>query len=95
MSTTQAPYAATQQEIFAKWTTAELKVRTHPAGRFSIATDVVGPRADRTGAAQPAYPVTALVQQKDGYGVMSAMLSLITNMRTANGDGPLNNQYYA
>lgn len=39
--------------------------------------------------------MTALDQQKDGYGVMSAMLTLITNMRTANGDGPLNNQYYA
>ncbi|MBO7887836.1 peptidase M66 [Burkholderia pseudomallei] len=95
LSTTQAPDAATQQEIFAKWPTAELKVRTHPAGRFSLATVVVGPRADRTGAAQPAYPVTALDQQKDGYGVMSAMLTLITNMRTANGDGPLNDQYYA
>ncbi|KGS02372.1 M66 family metalloprotease [Burkholderia sp. ABCPW 111] len=95
LSATQAPDAATQQEISAKWPTSDVKVRTHPAGRFSLATVVVGPRADRAGAAQPAYAVTALDQQKDGYGVMSAMLTLISSMRTANGDGALNDQYYA
>ncbi|KVZ43654.1 M66 family metalloprotease [Burkholderia ubonensis] len=95
LSTTQMPDAATQQEIFAKWPAAHVNIRTHPAGPMTLSTVVIGPRTDSSGVAQPAYPVSALDQQKDSFGVMGTMLELVTNMRLANGESAINNQYYA
>ncbi|WP_084187088.1 M66 family metalloprotease [Andreprevotia chitinilytica] len=94
-ATTKAPDAATQLEMFAKWPAASLNVQTHAIGRVNWPSLVVGPRADSNSVNQPAYAVTSMDQQKDGFGVMSAVLSLIQSIRAANGDGGTDNQYYA
>lgn len=94
-ATTKAPDAATQKEIFAKWPISALNAVNHPIGRVFLSSLVIAPRPDKAGVDQPAYVVTAMSQQKDGYAVMSAVLGLIQQLRDANGDGPTNNQYYA
>lgn len=95
LSTVKAPDAVTQQEMFAKWPVSALTAANHPIGRVSWPSMVIGPRTDSANVAQPAYVVTAMSQQKEGYAVMSSVLSLIQSLRNANGEGPTNNQYYA
>ncbi|WP_296223831.1 M66 family metalloprotease [Ralstonia sp. UBA689] len=95
LSSVRAPDTATQQEIFAKWPVSALKATNHPIGRVAWSNLVIGPRNDRNNVAQPAYAMTAMNQQQDGYAVMSAVLSLIGGLRAANGESPTNNQYYA
>lgn len=95
LSSVGAPDAATQQEIFAKWPVSVLNATNHPIGRVAWSNLVIGPRNDRNNVAQPAYTMTAMNQQQDGYAVMSAVLSLIGGLRAANGESPTNNQYYA
>ncbi len=95
LSTTKAPDAVTQQEILAKWPVSALSATNHSVGRVSWSNMVIAPRTDSAGVAQPAYVVTAMSQQKEGYAVMSSVLSLIQGLRSANGEGPTNNQYYA
>jgi hypothetical protein len=95
LSAVQAPPDATVQEIFAKWPVSSVVAKNHPAARAIWPSVVIGPRADRNGTQQPAYVVTAAEQQKDGYAVMSSVLSILTALRAANGEGPGPNQYYA
>jgi hypothetical protein len=93
-SATKVPDTVTQQEIFAKWPVASLNAVNHPIGRVSWSSVVIPPRTDSTNVAQPAYTVTAMSQQKDGYAVMGALLSLAQGLRSANGEDATNNQYY-
>lgn len=95
LSVAKAPDAVTQQEIFAKWPVSALSATNHPIGRVSWSNVVIAPRVDSAGVAQAAYVVSAMSQQKEGYAVMSSLLSLIQGLRSANGEGPTNNQYYA
>lgn len=95
LSAVRVPDTGTQQEIFAKWPVSALAAVNHPIGRVSWSSVVVAPRTDSANTAQPAYVVTAMSQQKETYAVMSAVLSLIQNLRNANGEGATNNQYYA
>ncbi|WP_175743478.1 M66 family metalloprotease [Burkholderia ambifaria] len=89
------PNETTQDEIFAKWPFSSVNTYTHAAGYFTLPYLVVGPRQDASRTPQPAYGITSMDQQKDGYGTMSAVLSMIQAMRIANGEGDTNNQYYA
>ncbi|OXJ22578.1 peptidase M66 [Burkholderia sp. HI2714] len=89
------PNEKTQSELFAKWPFSSVNIYTHAAGYFSLPYLVVSPRQDASGTPQAAYGITSMDQQKDGYGTMSAVLSMIQAMRIANGEGDINNQYYA
>ncbi|KVP76742.1 peptidase M66 [Burkholderia ubonensis] len=89
------PNEKTRNEVFAKWPFSSVNIYTHAARYFALPYLVVGPRQDRSGTPQPAYGITSMDQQKDGYGTMSAVLSMIQAMRIANGEGDTNNQYYA
>ncbi|MXN76920.1 peptidase M66 [Burkholderia sp. 4701] len=95
LSSVKAPDTATQQEIFAKWPVSALNVTNHPLGRVVWSNLVIGPRSDSQNVAQPAYAMTAMNQQKDGYAVMTAVLDLIGGLRAANGESATNNQYYS
>lgn len=91
-SVTKAPSVAQQNELFARWPVSKLRVET--IGRVDWPSLVIPPRADSGGTAQPAYVITSMDQQKEGYAAMSATLGLLQKFRDANGDGPTNNQYY-
>ncbi|MFL6660377.1 MAG: M66 family metalloprotease [Massilia sp.] len=90
---TKAPSAAQQDELLAKLPLSKLQVDT--VGRIDWSNLVVPPRADSAGLAQPAYVLTSMDQQKDGYAAMSAVLDLLGGIRSANGEGPTSNAYYA
>ena len=92
-SVTKAPTLAQQLEMAAKWPVAKLHVES--IGPINWPSLVVRPRSDSAGVAQPAYVLTSMDQQKDGYASMSAILGLLDGYRNANGEGPTNNQYYA
>ncbi len=91
-SAAKAPTLAQQLEMAAKWPVAKLHVET--IGRADWPSLVVRPRADSAGVAQPAYVLTSMDQQKDGFAALSAVLGLLDGYRNANGEGPTNNQYY-
>lgn len=92
-SVTKAPSAARQAELQSKWPVASLTVNT--IGRFDWPSLTVGPRNDSAGTPQPAYLLTSMDQQKDGFAAMSAVLGMLAKYREANGDDATNNQYYA
>jgi hypothetical protein len=89
-SQTAAPDAATRDEYFAKHPISDLQMVNHPAQKVTWPYIVVGPRQGR-----PAQKVLYKEQQGDGYAVMSAILTVLGHMRTANADAVMNNQYYA
>jgi hypothetical protein len=89
-SQTQAPDAATQREMFAKWPISTLNAQNHPAKRVNWPYVVISPRSG-----QAAYTVTTPAEQKDGFANMSAVLNILGQIRQANGDGSTANQYYA
>lgn len=89
-SLTAEPDEATRKELYAKWPVAELEVVNHPAKKVEWEYIIVGPRQGRA-----AQRVTYKEQQGDGYAVMSAVLDTLGAVRSANGDGPTGNQYYA
>ena len=95
LSVAGLPNASTQLEIAAKWPVAALHAQNHAIGRISWPTLVIPPRADSGGTSQPAYAISSMDQQKDGFAVLSATLSLLQKFRAANGDSATNNQYYA
>lgn len=95
LSETGAPPADAVQELFAKWPVSTLTAANHPAQRVSWPTVVIPPRSDSAGTAQPAYLVSNASQQKDGFAVLSAVLSVLGGLRNANGESPLAVQYYA
>jgi hypothetical protein len=91
-SAIKTPSAAQQAELLAKWPVAKLTVDT--IGRADWPSVVIPPRADSAGTARPAYVITSMDQQKDGFAAMSAVLGLLAKYREANGEGATNNQYY-
>lgn len=78
-----------QLEYAAKHPLSSVSIRQHPAGKIEWPYIVVGPRGGR-----PAQRVTYKEEQGDGYAVMSAVLNVMGGMRGANGEAPLNNQYF-
>jgi hypothetical protein len=92
-SVTRAPTEVRQAEFLAKLPIAKLQVNA--IGRIDWPRLVVPPRSDSAGIKQPAYVLTSMDQQKDGYAAMGAVLGLIGGMKSANGEGPTNNAYYA
>lgn len=95
LSQTGTPPADAVAEMFAKWPIASLSIANHPAGRISWPTLVISPRSDSSGTAQPAYVISNGNQQKDGFAAMNSVLSILRQIKTANGEGPLSAQYYA
>lgn len=89
-SNVQAPDAATQQEMLAKWPISSLNAQNHAAQRVDWPYLVISPRSG-----QAAYTVTTPSEQKDGFANMSAVLNILGQLRQANGDGGTANQYYA
>jgi Peptidase M66 len=87
---TTAPDVATRDEYFAKHPISDLQMVNHPAQKVTWPYIVVGPRQGR-----PAQKVLYKEQQGDGFAVMSAVLNVLSNMRKANADASMNNQYYA
>ncbi len=97
-----APPLAVQNEVFAKWPVAKLNAANHPIGRIDLPDLVLRPGMSTANnpagvpvAAQPAYVITSMNQQRDSYGVMGAVLSMIGQIRAANGESSTNNQYYS
>ena len=95
LSATGAPPADAVREMLAKWPAATLNAGNHPAGKVVWPTLVIAPRTDSNGVAQPAYIASSTNDYKDGFAGMSAQYSQLAQLRDANGDGPLANQYYA
>ena len=81
---------ATTDEYFAKHPFADLQIKNHAAQKIVWPYIIVEPRQGRA-----AQKVEYKEQQGDGYAVMSAILDTLGAMRNANGDGPINNHYYA
>lgn len=94
LANVQAPTAAAQNDIYDKWPVSDLKIKPFNGGRIDLPTLVVSPRTDKAGAAQPAYLLSNMDQQREGYAAMSAALNLLKRMREANGEGATNNLYY-
>ncbi len=84
------PDKATQDEYFAKHPFAKFNIVNHAAGKIIWPYIVVGPREGRS-----AKKVDYKEQQGDTFAVMSAVLDTLQAIRSANGDKPLNVQYYA
>jgi hypothetical protein len=91
----KAPSAAVQQELVAKWPVASLQATTHSVGRVDLDRVVVAPRSNAAGVPQPAYVLTSMEQQREGYAAMDSVLRLLRQLREANGEAGTNNQYYA
>jgi Peptidase M66 len=89
-SQTAAPDQATRDEYFAKHPISNLQMVNHPAQKIVWPYIIVGPRQGRA-----AQKVLYKEQQGDSYAVMSAVLDVLRSMRDANGDSPMNSQYYA
>jgi Peptidase M66 len=87
---TAVPDQATQDEYFAKHPISDIQMVNHPAQKVVWPYIVVAPRL---GSA--AQRVTYKEQQNESFSVMSAVLKVLRGIREANGDSPLNNQYYA
>ena len=85
-----APDQATKDAYFARHPVSELEMVNHPAKKIEWDHMIVPPRKGKA-----AYKITNKNQQKDGYDTMDAVLKTLQKMRSANGDGPLANQYYA
>jgi hypothetical protein len=80
----------TTDEYFAKHPFADLSIKNHTAQKIIWPYIIVGPREGRA-----VQKVEYAEGQGDGYAVMSAILDTLGAMREANGDGPINRQYYA
>ncbi len=91
-SVTSAPTLAQQSELHAVLPVS--KVKANAPARIDWPSMVIPPRDDKNGFPQPAYVITAIEQQKEGYAVMAAALELLEDIKAANGDGPMNYQYY-
>jgi Peptidase M66 len=90
LSRTATADQATRDEYFAKHPFASLSIKNHAAQKIVWPYIVVGPRQGRA-----AQKVGYAEQQGDAYATMSAVLDTLNAMREANGDGPINRQYYA
>jgi hypothetical protein len=87
--------AATKSELLAKWPISSLDIGRHPIGKTTMDKLVISPRTDSAGVAQPAYVVTNMDQQKEGYAVMDSVLRMTSKIRDANGEDSLSTLYYA
>lgn len=94
LSAVGTPDAATVAALHATWPVSTLDVANHPAGKAVWPTVVVAPRADGGGTARAAYVAGSTADYKDGFAGMSATLSALGALRNANGEGPLDVQYY-
>jgi hypothetical protein len=90
LSQTATADQATTDEYFAKHPFADLQIKNHAAQKIVWPYIIVEPRQGRA-----AQKVEYKEQQGDGYAVMSAILDTLGAMRNANGDGLINNHYYA
>ncbi len=81
----------TAEELFAKWPVATLVAQNHPARQISWPTLVIGPR----GAGQPAYVARNTDDERAGFEIMGAALSVLGGLLQANGEAPGPYQYYA
>ena len=87
--------ASVKADLAAAWPISRLQMGTHPAKRAIWPDLVVAPRVDTGGLPQPAYRLAGLEQQRDDFAAMSSVLTILTGIRAANGEGPTNTQYYA
>jgi hypothetical protein len=90
IAVTAKPDAASTTELYQKWAIGKVNFLQHPAGRVAWPAIVVGPREGK-----PAMQVHNADEQQDGFAVMSAVLSTLSALRSANGEASTNNQYYA
>ena len=96
LSLTSKPDEATRLEYLAKHPFSDLQAVNHPAGKLVWPYIVLKPNGT-VPALKATYKeqATEAPQSRDGFAVMSAVLDVLTALRRANGDEPLNNQYYA
>jgi hypothetical protein len=94
LSVVGAPDAATKTALHATWPVAKLAVADHPAGKAVWPTLVIPPRADSGGTSRAAYVAASADDYMDGFAGMGATLSALGALRVANGEGPLDVQYY-
>jgi len=87
---TLEPSVSAVQEIHTIWPVSRLDSKNHPAKYISWNHLVVEPRDGN-----PAYVMHKMEDQKDGYGGMSGVLTVLGKLRHANGDGKTISAYYA
>ncbi|MBL1352391.1 MAG: peptidase M66 [Zetaproteobacteria bacterium] len=90
LAQSQKPDVATIAEIYAKWPVATLNVKTHGAGLIQWSYMIIEPRGNHA-----AYRAKSKNDQINGFDTMSAVLNVLSALRTANGDKNTANQYYA
>ncbi|TAG27379.1 MAG: peptidase M66 [Burkholderiales bacterium] len=90
LSVTSTPTSSVLDQTYAQWPIAKLNFINHPAKRVDWPYIVVAPRNGNA-----AYRLANSSQQLDGFDGMSAVLNAMGGIRSANGDAPTNNQYYA
>jgi hypothetical protein len=94
LASVQAPSAAVQSDLYDKWPVSDLKFKPFNGGRIDLPNIVVAPRADSSNKRQPAYLLSNMDQQQDGYAAMDSVLTLMKLLRQANGESATNNLYY-
>jgi hypothetical protein len=94
LSVAQNASAQVKSELLAKWPIAKLDLAAHPAGAVIWDRIVSGPRTVGS-TKNPAYVLTSMDQQQEGYAVMNAVLGITSKMRAANGEANTDSQYYA
>ena len=83
------PPQAIADEFFAKIPVAKLSIVNHPLGKLEIPELVIPPRSNHA-----AFIAKSPNDYQDGFDGMGATLSLIHQIREANGDAAIATQYY-
>lgn len=82
---------STIQEIYSVWPVSKLDAKNHPARSITWDHMVVEPRDGRDAFVMKKKED----QKKDGSAAMSGVLNVLRTLRHANGEGRINNAYYA
>jgi hypothetical protein len=94
LASIQAPSVAVQNDLYDKWPVSELKIKPFNGGRIDMPSIVVAPRPNSNNVRQPAYLLSNMDEQQDGYAAMDSVLTLTKLMRQANGEAATNTLYY-
>ncbi|EFA85683.1 hypothetical protein PPL_00912 [Heterostelium album PN500] len=84
------PDLDTQKAIYQTWPISVLSSSTHPIGKISYPFAII-PASD----GGQAYRITSSDQMRSGYVMMSWVLSLLSGIRSTNGESDTNNMIYS
>eukprot|EP01133_Synstelium_polycarpum_P008649 gene8649-10148_t len=90
LNQTAVPYQKYIDELYQKWPMATLNPVNHPGKLIQWPYLILAPNGTNT-----AIKIVNKNQERDGFGTMGVLLSIIGSIRSANGESPTNNQYYS